>query len=209
MLAGSPEPLPRIWSLRVREIDSLDCAPLVACYPGLTDLGLSGNLGALVHASSLNRLGMLKRLFIGDLFGMSGADCLLPERVPMLEQLGLHSIPYDYAAAMRVRWRPQIPNGGDQVLAIGMDPHGQLTYTDNGTQVQTAFSYPVAAWSDLSVLLYPSTGTYTLSADNMPVGTGKLAQDSGILDAISVADPSGGAVFAVSDVMVSPACCPC
>lgn len=98
---------------------------------------------------------------------------------------------------------------GNQVLAIGMDPHGHLTYTDNATQVQTAFSYPVAAWTDLSVLLYPSTGTYTVSADNLPVGTGKLTQSSGIPEAISVADPSSGAVFAVSDVMVSPACCPC
>jgi hypothetical protein len=98
---------------------------------------------------------------------------------------------------------------GNQVLAIGMDPHGHLTYTDNGTEVQTAFSYPVAAWTDVSVLMYPSTGTYTFSADNMPVVTAKLTQSSGIPDAISVADPAEGAVFAVGDVMVSPACCPC
>jgi hypothetical protein len=75
--------------------------------------------------------------------------------------------------------------------------------------VQTAFSYPVAAWADLSVLMYPSTGTYTLSADNMPVVTAKLTPSSGIPDAVSVADPSAGADFAVGDVMVSPACCPC
>src|SRR5262249_24537485 len=30
---------------------------------------------------------------------------------PALELLNLYSIPYDYAAAMRARWRPRIPGG--------------------------------------------------------------------------------------------------
>jgi hypothetical protein len=42
---------------------------------------------------------------------MSQADCLYPDRVPALEILGLHNIPYDYATVMRARWRPQARNG--------------------------------------------------------------------------------------------------
>jgi hypothetical protein len=43
-------------------------------------------------------------------------DCALlaalhPDRVPALELLGLHNVPYDYATVMRARWRPQAPNG--------------------------------------------------------------------------------------------------
>lgn len=49
---------------------------------------------------------------------MAAADCLQPDRVPALELLGLHDIPDDYAAAMRARWRPQIP-GGTQVEITG------------------------------------------------------------------------------------------
>jgi hypothetical protein len=42
---------------------------------------------------------------------MGQADCLHPDRVPALEFLGLHNVPYDYAAVMRARWRAQVPNG--------------------------------------------------------------------------------------------------
>jgi hypothetical protein len=56
-----------------------------------------------------------------DDFSMSAADCLLPHRVPAPEYLALHNIPRDYAAAMRARWRPQIPHG-TQVDITGARP---------------------------------------------------------------------------------------
>jgi hypothetical protein len=72
---------------------------------------VSGNFGELTNASSLNQLASLKRLFINGSLGMSQADCLHPDRVPALEVLELHNIPYDYATVMRARWRPQALNG--------------------------------------------------------------------------------------------------
>jgi hypothetical protein len=42
---------------------------------------------------------------------MDKADRLLPQSAPDLEQLWLHSIPRDYASAMRSTWRPEIPHG--------------------------------------------------------------------------------------------------
>ena len=111
VLASPAGPRPDIWSLAARDITSLDCALLAARYPGLAVLSLSGNFGALAHASALNQLPSLKRLFIDGLLGMGRADCLDPDRVPALELLGLHDIPYDYAVMMRARWRPQVPDG--------------------------------------------------------------------------------------------------
>lgn len=110
-LAGPAESRPDIWSLTARDIRSLDCTLLAARYPGLADLSLSGNFGVLAHASALNQLASLKRLFIHSLLGMGRADCLHPDRVPALERLGLHNIPYDYATVMGARWRPQVPDG--------------------------------------------------------------------------------------------------
>ena len=110
-LASPAESRPDIWSLTVRDVKSLDCALLAARYPGLAVLSVSGNFGALTNASSLNQLATLKRLFIHGLLEMGQADCLHPARVPALELLGLHNIPYDYATVMRARWRPQTPNG--------------------------------------------------------------------------------------------------
>ncbi|MBO0818647.1 MAG: hypothetical protein J2P30_26225 [Actinobacteria bacterium] len=111
VLASPAGPRTDIWSLTVSDVRSLDCALLAARYPRLSDLSLLGNFGVLAHASGLNLLASLKRLIITGLFGMDRADCLDPCRVPALELLGLHNIPYDYAAAMRGRWRPQVPGG--------------------------------------------------------------------------------------------------
>jgi hypothetical protein len=110
-LASPAEPCPDIWSLTARDVKSLDCALLAARYPGLAILSVSGNFGGLTNASSLNQLTSLKRLFINGLLGMGQADCLHPDQVPALELLELHNIPYDYATVMRIRWRPQAPNG--------------------------------------------------------------------------------------------------
>jgi hypothetical protein len=110
-LASLAGPRPDIWRLNVRDVTSLDCAQLVARYPGLAVLSVSGHFGGLTNASSLNQLTSLKRLLINGLLGMGQADSLHPDRVPALELLQLHNIPYDYATAMRTRWRPQAPNG--------------------------------------------------------------------------------------------------
>ncbi|KAB8179351.1 hypothetical protein FH610_035350 [Microbispora catharanthi] len=105
------DPRRDIRHLHVTEVESLDCDRLAGRFPDLTTLSLSGDLGLLLHASGLNRLASLRRLWITDLFGMSASDALLPECVPALETLCLHSIPREYAGAMRSKWRPQIPYG--------------------------------------------------------------------------------------------------
>lgn len=110
-LAGRSEPFAEVWSLSITEIDSLDVDDVVALFPNLTRLSLSGNLGILSGASSLNRLRDLKTLFIANLFGMSASDCLSSTAAPHLEMLGLHSVPAEYAAAMRKMWAAEIPNG--------------------------------------------------------------------------------------------------
>jgi len=98
---------------------------------------------------------------------------------------------------------------GHQVAEVGLGSSGHVTYSDDGTVKQSPFSYPVAAWTDLSMLLHPSTGTYTLTADGLPVASGKLTRGSGDPGRISVTSTEPAATFAVDDVMVSPACCPC
>ncbi|MEV0291877.1 hypothetical protein AB0H36_47835 [Kribbella sp. NPDC050820] len=103
-------------------IESVDADRLVDVYPNLTSLTLGGNLRQLVNAASLNRLGSLRELFISNLFGMSSADCLLPERVRALEFLGLHSIPREYAVAMRSRWRSEIAHGTSLEIAGARKP---------------------------------------------------------------------------------------
>jgi len=110
-LATPAESRPDIWGLTVRDVESLDCAQLAARYPGLAVLSVSGNFGGLTNASSLNQLTSLERLVINGLVGMGQADCLHPDQVPALEFLQLHNIPWDYAAVMQARWRPQAPNG--------------------------------------------------------------------------------------------------
>jgi hypothetical protein len=98
---------------------------------------------------------------------------------------------------------------GRQVVAFGLGDDGLVAYTDDGTVKTTAFRYPVGAWTTLSVLLHPSNGTYTLTADGLPVASGKLTSGSGDPGKITVASLAAGATFALDDVMVSPACCPC
>ncbi|GAA1540964.1 hypothetical protein GCM10009678_24300 [Actinomadura kijaniata] len=102
---------PEITDLTVRRITTLDCGLLVERHPHLTDLSLHGDLGLLTAAERLNELASLQRLRIVNLFGMTGHDRLLPERVPALESLLLSGIPTGYATAMRRAWKPQIPHG--------------------------------------------------------------------------------------------------
>ncbi|MCV2392734.1 hypothetical protein OEB99_00280 [Actinotalea sp. M2MS4P-6] len=102
---------PDVWKVSITEIDSLDCGGLVTVLPNVTRLSLSGDLGTLVNASSLNGLTGLRSLLVSKLFGMVASDLLVPESAPGLEMLALHSIPAEYAAAMRKVWTPEIPHG--------------------------------------------------------------------------------------------------
>jgi hypothetical protein len=102
-----------------------------------------------------------------------------------------------------------LDTSGRPVVAVGLDGTGRIVYSDDGATRDASFTYPVAAWTDLSVLLYPSKGTYALTADGLPVASGKLTSGAGIPGRISVASTAAGASFGVDDVMVSPACCPC
>lgn len=97
--------------LTIRGITRLDCARLVAVFPNLTRLSLSGILGTLTSAAALNQLPRLQGLTISDLFGMAPSDCLLPHHVPEMEEVSLYGIPADYAAAMRKSWRPHVRHG--------------------------------------------------------------------------------------------------
>ncbi|MGA5509459.1 hypothetical protein [Streptomyces umbrinus] len=97
--------------LTVRGITRLDCARLVAAFPDLTRLSLSGNLGTLTSAAALNQLPRLQGLTISELFGMAASDCLLPRHVPEVEEVWLYGIPADYATAMRKTWRPHVRHG--------------------------------------------------------------------------------------------------
>ncbi|MFE1285891.1 hypothetical protein [Streptomyces sp. NPDC058751] len=97
--------------LTVRGVTRLDCALLVAAFPDLTRLSLSGNLGTLTSAVALNQLPRLQELTISDLFGMDASDCLLPHHAPAVEGVSLYNIPADYAAAMRKTWHPHVRHG--------------------------------------------------------------------------------------------------
>lgn len=105
------ETFPELWNVSITEIDVLDADDVVALFPNLTRLSLSGNLGILSNAASLNRLARLRTLYISNLFGMSASDCLSPAAVPNLEMLELHSVPMEYAAATRKTWTPQVQYG--------------------------------------------------------------------------------------------------
>jgi hypothetical protein len=103
-LVSASDEFLHLWKVSITEIDSLDCDHVVALFPNLTRLSLSGNLGTLANVSSLNRLGSLKSLYISDLFGMTRLDCLRVSAAPNLEMLALHSVPAEYAAAMKKTW---------------------------------------------------------------------------------------------------------
>jgi hypothetical protein len=120
-----------ITDLTVRDISELDCARLVADFPDLTRLSLSGNVGRLTSAVALNDLSQLQALMIGDLFGMEASDCLLPRNVPALEVLALDSIPAEYATAMRKAWRPQVRHGVQLEVRGARKPDWVAANADN------------------------------------------------------------------------------
>lgn len=100
-------PRPDITDLTVYGVDTLDCEALVATYPNLTALSLSGSLGVLESAGSLRGLTALSQLYVRELFGMTEADCLPPRDLPVLELLFMYSVPAAYAQAMRKVWRKE------------------------------------------------------------------------------------------------------
>lgn len=131
LLAASSAPDREIRRLAVRGIAALDAGKLVAHFPDLTSLTLVGNLGTLSHASSLNDLSSLKRLFIKDLFGMDAADVLLPDRVPALESLDLVSVPAGYAKTMRATWQPEVAMGTALSVTLPRKPEWVAENQDN------------------------------------------------------------------------------
>ncbi|MEV1198553.1 hypothetical protein [Microbispora rosea] len=161
MTSEPAEPRPDIRHLRVTEVESLDCERLAERFPELRTLSLSGDLGLLVHASALNRLASLRQLWITDLFGMSAADALLPERVPTLELLYLRSIPHEYAVAMRSRWRPQVAYGTYVDITAARRPEwiaenrgNPLRHWDGREQIsRTCFRKAVAQYKKTRVAL--------------------------------------------------------
>lgn len=100
-----------ILSLKVEDIRDFDCARLVAAFPRLTELILHGRLAQVANASALNTLSSLKTLGMSNLFGMAKSDCLMPEAVPALEWLALHSVPREYGSAMRIVWSRELSKG--------------------------------------------------------------------------------------------------
>lgn len=104
-------PMPDVWRVDVVDVERLNCWDLVTCFPEVSRLSLTGNLGKLENAGALQRLTGLRTLFIQDLFGMSPSDAVTVRHLPALEMLGLYSTPAEYASAMRRAWTPEIAHG--------------------------------------------------------------------------------------------------
>lgn len=164
VLSEPSPPRPEIYHLAVHQVDSLDCSRLVARYPGLTRLSLRGNLGTLIQTVALNQLASLRTLFIGGLFGMGKQDCLLPERARSLELLNLHDIPAEYAAAMRARWRPQIPNGTSVRITGARSPGWIAENRDNPLRDWDTRGHISRARYAKAVAVYKTTRRAVLAA---------------------------------------------
>jgi hypothetical protein len=155
--------------LTVNEIESLDCARIVERYPNLQELTLSGNVGTLTEASSLNQLTALRALRITNLFGMGKADRLSPQSVAGLEQLWLHSIPQDYAAAMRSTWRPEIAHGTYVDVSSPRKPGWVAENQDNPLREWDGREHISKARFRKAVTQYKATRRAILAAiDEMP-----------------------------------------
>ncbi|WP_308113613.1 hypothetical protein [Arthrobacter sp. ISL-30] len=130
-LADSAPPHNEVRSLKATGLSEVDAHRLTDIFPNLTSLTLGGSLGQLANAGELNRLSSLKALFISDLFGMTKADCVLPDEVPDLEYLDLHSVPHEYAIAMRALWRSQVANGTSVDISKARKPEWVQENLDN------------------------------------------------------------------------------
>ncbi len=159
-LAAAPE----VRSVSVKQIDAVDGGDVAALFPNLTHLSLSGNLGTLSGAAGLNRLRHLRSLFIRDLFGMTAADCLTSAAVPELEMLVLHSVPADYATAMRKAWTPEIPNGTSVDISSPRKPSWVAENRDNPLRDWDGREHISAAQYRKSLAQYKATRRAVLAA---------------------------------------------
>jgi len=146
-----------IRSLKVEDVRALDCARLVEAFPRLKDLILGGRLGTLGNAISLNRLSSLKALGISNLFGMTKSDCLLPDAVPALEWLVLHSVPREYGSAMRSVWAPELTKGCFLAITALRSPEWLAENIDNPLRDWDGREHISAAKFRKSVAQYKAT----------------------------------------------------
>jgi hypothetical protein len=151
-------------SLKVEDIRDLDCARLAEGFPRLTELILGGRLGHLANASSLNRLSSLKALGISNLFGMTKSDCLLPEAVPALEWLVLHSVPREYGSAMRTVWSRELGKGCFTAITALRSPEWLAENIDNPLRDWDGREHISAANFRKSVTQYKATRRAVIAA---------------------------------------------
>jgi hypothetical protein len=157
-----------IWALKVEDVNSLDCAPLVEALPGMRRLSLSGALGRLDNAGHLNRLSSLKQLAISNLFGMTKSDALMPAKVPALEWLALHSVPREYGAAMRSVWAPELARGCYTAITGLRTPEWLAENLDNPLRDWDGREHISAARFRKSVAQYKTTRRAVLAASADP-----------------------------------------
>ena len=153
-----------VWSVSIKEIDSIDGDHLAGLFPNLTRLSLSGNLGTLSGAAGLNRLRHLRTLFITNLFGMSASDCLSSTAVPGLEMLGVHSVPVEYATATRKAWKAEIRNGTFVEITSPRKPDWVTENRDNPLREWDGREHISATRYRKSVIQYKATRRAVLAA---------------------------------------------
>lgn len=163
-LVAAGRTYPELWKVSITEIRSLDCADLVTVFPNLTRLSLDGGLGTLVDASSLNGLTRLRSLFVSNLFGMVASDRLLPGSVPGLEMLGLHSIPSEYAVAMKKVWIPEVAHGTYVEVTSPRKPQWVAENRDNPLRDWDGRGHISAARFRKAVAQYKATRRAVLEA---------------------------------------------
>jgi len=152
------------WALTVEGVEVLDCARLVAASPGLHQLILSGTLGRLENAGALNRLSALRQLGVGNLFGMTKSDCLLPTAVPSLEWLVLRSVPREYGSAMRSIWGPELKKGCFSAISALRSPEWLAENVDNPLRDWDGREHISASDLRKSVAEYKATRRAVLAA---------------------------------------------
>jgi hypothetical protein len=176
--------------------DAFDPDPEGAAPAGWTVTGLAKVVADPGTSFSGNSLGLTGPASAVHSFAATGSDARIDLRA--------------WAAQASQAMQMSVQDAqGRPVVTFGLDNTGHLAYSDAGVMQSAAFKYPVKTWTSLSVLLHPTKGTYSLTADGLPVASGKLTGGSGIPARIFVGTRAPGASFAVDDVLASPACCPC
>ncbi|WP_409484197.1 hypothetical protein [Arsenicicoccus dermatophilus] len=94
-----------VWEVYLEEVRELDVSALVQAFPAVSRLSIAGDRARLENASELNRLHRLRLLWMRDVFGLTAQDVIHPSQLEHLAFLLLHSIPKEYAMAMRAQWR--------------------------------------------------------------------------------------------------------